>query len=156
VICIGVDSAEVTGLAVVTRDARGERLVLNTTVTIAGAADVESAAKRLAVYSADVVVVEEPFVHPRNPATGLVLARLLGRWLQAFEVRGLTCVTTPASMWQPAMLSGLLPARADRGARKAAALRWVRSTFGVEVTEDEADAITMATYVLRNATRKAA
>jgi Holliday junction resolvasome RuvABC endonuclease subunit len=154
VIVVGVDSAEFTGLAVVDRDSEGrEHLEHHGRVRIHTGADVEVAVAMLAGYQPDVVAVEEPFVHPRNPATGLALARLLGRWLQALDGRGLTAVTVPASMWQPAVLAGVT--RQTRSAeRKQAARTFVRQGFGIEVGEDEADAIALATFIARTATRR--
>jgi hypothetical protein len=109
----------------------------------------------MAVGPLDVVAVEEPFIHPKQPHAGLALSRLLGRWLQAFEGRGFTCVTVPASMWQTAVLPGVTY-RSKSAERKRAAVRFARERFGVVATEDEADAIAMACWVVRNATRKAA
>jgi hypothetical protein len=153
----GIDSAELSGIAVVARDRPGrERLVLSGVRRIRTAADVAAVVAELAAQAPDVVAIEEPFIHPRQPLAGLVLARLLGRWLQAFEGQGITCVTTPASLWQPAMLAGLMGPQALRAERKAAAQAWCRVTFGVVATEDQADAIAMATYVLRSARWKAA
>jgi Holliday junction resolvasome RuvABC endonuclease subunit len=157
---LGIDSAELTGFAVVTRPSGGrEELARSGVVTIRTAADVEAAVTDLTGrHAPDVVAIEEPFAHPKQgPVAGMALARLLGRWLQAFERRGCTCVTIPACMWQPAILggrSGLIGPRATRPERKAAAQTWVKATFGVELAEDEADAICMASYVLRSATWK--
>jgi Holliday junction resolvasome RuvABC endonuclease subunit len=148
---LAIDSAEVSGWALLD----GERLVGHGAVRVRTAAEVDAAASELAAYVPDVVAVEEPFVHPRNPSTGLVLARLLGRWLQAFEGRGFAAVTVPASMWQPAVLPGITNRSRSTG-RKAAAIALARDLFAVEVGEDAADAIGLAVYVARNVTRRAA
>jgi Holliday junction resolvasome RuvABC endonuclease subunit len=154
---VGIDSAELSGLAVVARPAGGrEQLVHSGVATIRTAADVERIASELAAYAPDVVAIEEAWSHPAHPRAGLALATLCGRWLQAFESRGFTCVTIPASMWQPALLTGLMPSRAKRPQRKLAAQAWCLATFGIEATEDEADAVAIAAYTLRNATRKPA
>lgn len=154
-IVAGIDSAEQTGWALVRRDEEGEHLLAYGIATVRLAADVERLAGELVTAAPDVVAVEEPFVHPRNFSTGLALARLLGRWLQAFEVRGVTAVTIPASMWQRAVLAGV-GGRTRSAERKAAAQAFVLERFGVEVGEDAADAIAMAVYVARTATRRAA
>ena len=153
---LGIDSAELTGFAVVSRAPDGtERLEQHGVLTIRAAADVELAVAELASANPDLVTVEEPFIHPKYPMTGLVLARLLGRWLQAFEARGFTTVTIPASMWQPGVLPGIT--RQTRSAqRKAAAVAFARERFGVEVGEDAADAIALATFAARTASRRAA
>lgn len=155
--CVGIDSAEHSGLAVVARPPRGrEQLIHSSVATVSTAADVERIAAELAAHAPDVVAIEEPFIHPAHPHAGLVLARLCGRWLQCFEARGFTCVTIPACLWQPALLAGLMPHHARRPQRKAASQAWVRATFGITAAEDQADAIAMAAYVLRNASWKKA
>jgi Holliday junction resolvasome RuvABC endonuclease subunit len=155
VIVLGIDSAELTGFALVEQTPdRGERLVRHGVMTIRSAEEVEAAVISLtAGTTLDVVAVEEPFVHPRNPATGLALARLLGRWLQAFESRDLTTVTVPAAMWQTNVLPGVTN-RTRSADRKEAARTFARDRFNVEVTEDEADAIAMATWVARVASKR--
>lgn len=153
---LGLDSAERTGYAVVARDAgRSERLVRHGAMPARNAGDVDAAIAMLVDASPDLVAVEEPFVHPRNPSTGLALARLLGRWLQAFESRGFATVTIPASMWQVAILPGVTQ-RTRSVERKAASVAFARERFGVDVTDDEADAIALATWVARTASRRAA
>jgi hypothetical protein len=81
----------------------------------------------------------------------MTLARLLGRWLQAFEheVR-LGCVTIPPSLWQPAVLPGF-SSRMPSAERKAAAILLARERFDVNVGPDAADAIAIGIYTLRNA-----
>src|SRR5579862_2139046 len=148
---LGIDSAETSGLALVERDAAGnERLHRHGAELVRSYHDIDRLAGE---WTRDpqphLVVVEEPFVHPRYPLAGLVLARLLGRWLQAFEGRGFATATVPASMWQTSMLPGVT--RWTRSElRKAAAVRWVRERYGAEVGEDAADAIVLATWVARN------
>lgn len=154
-IVVGIDSAETSGLAVVVRDGAGERLLFHGSTQIRTAADVAAVVDQLAAYAPDLVAVEEPFVHPAQPLAGLVLARLCGRWLQALEGRGLATVTVPASMWQTRVLPGIT-SRSRSPERKAAAVALAQQRFGVQVTEDEADAIALALYVVRNATRRAA
>ena len=58
-------------------------------------------------------------------------------------------------MWQTAILPGVTH-RTRSADRKAAAIVFARQRFGVEVGEDAADAIALATWVARNATRRAA
>jgi Holliday junction resolvasome RuvABC endonuclease subunit len=149
---IGIDSAELSGFAAVDVGEGRELLLHHATFPARSAADVEAVVAQVAEVGADLVAIEEPFVHPRNPSTGLVLARLLGRWLQAFEARGLTTATVPASMWQPRLLPGV-SYRTPSAARTAAPIEFVRQHFGVAAEEDAADAICLALWSARNATR---
>jgi len=148
-IVVGLDSAELTGYAVVAAGPR-ERLTHHGTFTISGAADVEQAVATLAAMKPDLVAVEAPYVR-LNAATGLTLAVLLGRWLQAWERRGVATATVLASTWQIQILGGLVDRRSDRATRKRAARLWTRSTFAVELGEDEADAAGIATWAARRA-----
>lgn len=147
---LGLDSAETTGYALVAREGGRERLLRYGTLQARTAADVEWAAAHLTTDAVDLVAVEEPFIHPKMPGSGLALARLLGRWLQAFEARGLATTTIPASMWQTRLLPGVFT-RTRSADRKAAAIAFARDVFGVVVTADEADAIALAVYTVRNA-----
>ena len=149
-IVAAVDSAELSGLAVVARSAdAGERLLMHDTAVIKTAADVTATVARLADWRPDIVAIEEPFAHRRSPIAGMTLARLLGRWLQAFELAGLGTVSIPASMWQTGTLPGFTP-RMKSPQRKAAAVALVRNLFGVDVGPDEADAIGLALFTLRH------
>jgi Holliday junction resolvasome RuvABC endonuclease subunit len=149
-IVAAIDSAELSGLAVVARDGDVEQLLWRAATKIRTAGDVTAVVHSLAGWLPDVVAIEEPFFIPRAPAAGVALNRLLGRWLQAFERDArVGVVTIPASMWQPRMLPSFTP-RMRSAERKAAAVRLVRDRFDVEATEDEADAIALALYVARN------
>ena len=152
---LGLDSAELTGFAVVELEGGREVLKRYGTVHARSAAEVSAAVADLVVGPLDVVAVEEAFIHPKQPHAGLALSRLLGRWLQELETRGLATVTVPASMWQTAILPGVTY-RSKSAERKRAAVRFAGERFGVVATEDEADAIAMACWVVRNATRRAA
>lgn len=156
-IVVGIDSAELSGLAVVARPPGGrEQLMLSKTARIRTAADIDQVVAELRGFAPDVVAVEEAFVatYPGgNVHTGLALAVLQGRWQQAWESAGYPTVTVPPGMWRRGVLSGLLGSRARRAELKAAAQTWVRATFRAEVGEDEADAIALATFTLRNASR---
>lgn len=150
-IVLGIDSAELTGIAVVARlPGQRETLVRRATIPVRSAVDVGAAVAELASAAPDLVAIEAPFVR-LNPATGLALATLLGRWLQEWERRGVRTTTVLASTWQSALLTGLIDRRSDRATRKAAAQRWARATFGVELPEDEADAAGIASWAIRRA-----
>ncbi len=107
---LGIDSAELTGFAVVAREPGGrECLQRHGTLTVRSSGDVEAAVAKLAAAGPDVVAIEAPFIRA-NVATGLSLATLLGRWLQEWERRGAPTVTVLASTWQIALLAGLIDA----------------------------------------------
>jgi Holliday junction resolvasome RuvABC endonuclease subunit len=156
VIVAGIDSAELTGFAVVVAEPGGrERLLRHGTLKIRKAADVERAVAELAGDRPDLVAIEAPFIGV-NVTTGLTLATLLGRWLQSWETRGVPTTTATASVWQTGVLSGLITPCSNRAERKAACRTWCKATFsgetrGVNLTEDEADAIGLATFAVRRA-----
>jgi len=155
-IVAAIDSAELAGLAVVSRDDAGaERLLYHRATRILLASDVGRVVAELLAFGPDAVVVEEPFIHPRNPGTGLVLSRLVGRWMQEIERSGITALSIPASAWQTSLLAGV-GYRTKSADRKLAAQAFVRERFGFEATEDEADAVCLGVYTLRHATRRPA
>ena len=146
---LGLDSAERTGFALVVRPPGGrERLLRHGCVTVGTGRQVEAAVSELAVDGPDLVAIEAPFVKV-NASTGLVLATLLGRWLQEWERRGVPTLTVLASTWQIAILAGLIERTSGREARKAAARRWTLALYGEELSEDEADAACIASWALR-------
>lgn len=145
---LGLDSAERTGFALIERAGGRERLVRYGVLRIQGAGDVERAVNELALESPDLVAIEAPFVRA-NAATGLTLATLLGRWLQAWERLGTPTTTVLASGWRPVILAGLCDRRSDRATCKRAARTWAKASFGVELDEDEADATGIAAWALR-------
>jgi hypothetical protein len=152
VIVLGIDSAELTGFAVVTSGPGGrETLLRHGVFKIRAAADVEVAVVDLVGGTLpDLVAIEAPFIG-QNVTTGLTLATLLGRWLQALEIRGVPTTTVTANVWQIGILTGLITQRSRRAERKAAACGWSKATFGVALSEDEADAAGIATWALRHA-----
>jgi len=149
-IFVGIDSAERSGVAVLRADRGRERLIHHATLTVRNAGDVERAVGELATHSPVLVAVEAPYIRA-NAATGLTLAVLLGRWRQELERRAIPTTTVLASTWQQGVLAGLCDRSSDRAQRKRAARLWARSTFGVDLPEDEADAAGIAAWALRRA-----
>lgn len=149
-IVAAIDSAEVSGLAVVGRDplAGTERLLWVDTVTVAGAGNVNEAVAALALWRPDLFVVEQPFLG-KNPTTGLVLAQMFGRWVQAIETAGYAAIGVPAAMWQPRTLPQFTP-RMRSAERKTAAIALVRERFGRQLEENAADAACLALYAARH------
>jgi Holliday junction resolvasome RuvABC endonuclease subunit len=155
VIVVGIDSAlEKTGYAILEGESGGRaRLVTSGIVCARTGADVAATVLELAAAGPDLIAIERPFVKSAerggNPATGLGLAVLLGRWLQAFEAVKIRTATVLASSWQPSVLA--IDRWTPRAARKAAAVRWARAALGVELSEDEADAGGIAAWALGRA-----
>lgn len=145
-VVVGIDSAELTGIAIL----RGRRIVRRGLCRITGGVDIERAADEIADFRPNLVAIEAPFVRV-NPQTGLTLAELLGRWRQALERRWIETTTVLASTWQPEVLAGRITSRSGRDARKAAAREWARETFGVELSEDVADAAAIAFWAQQRA-----
>lgn len=146
-VVVGIDSApELTGIAVLDDG----RLVKSGAVKIGGWADVERVAARLESYKPAIVAVEDAFCRVSD-GTGLVLAKLVGRWTQALEARGIRCVEVLASEWQPKVLP--ISYRAKRAERKAAAQALVLERFGRSVSDDVGDAICIALWAGENASK---
>jgi Holliday junction resolvasome RuvABC endonuclease subunit len=140
-IAVGVDSAELTGIVAINR----ARIIYRESCTVSGWNDVERVADTVADLRPVVVAIEAPFVR-LNTATGLTLARLIGRWLQAFERRGTSTTAVLASTWQPIVLAGRMTTTTPGPARKLAAIAWALETFGIELPGDEADAAGIAAW----------
>lgn len=96
------------------------------------------------------VAIELPYL-ARGKAQNVVvlrtLARFCGRWEQALEVYGAQVELVMANDWQHRLLGQF--GGAKRAERKKAAKLWAKGTFGVRLTEDEADAVAIATDLLR-------
>lgn len=154
---LGLDSASHTGYALLERDGPRERLigcgVADLSVRPAAAVIEDFMAKVTSLARVDVVAIEDNYLDTdpgkANVATLKTLARLVGRWEQAAESRGLATVLVPAQRWQSGILAGLCGPRADRKSRKAASSLWARATFGVAPVQDACDAIGIAAYEAR-------
>jgi hypothetical protein len=96
----------------------------------------------------EVVAIEDAYLG-ENVDTLKTLARLVGRWQQAFEALGLETRLVMADVWQRGILMGLISRTSGREARKKAAAVWARATFGTILGPDEADAAGLATWELR-------
>lgn len=90
------------------------------------------------------VGLEEPYLD-KSPKTFKVLALLVGRFQQAFESVGIVPVLVPAQTWQTAVLGQFGGKR--REDRKKAALIWAKAMFGLELSQDAADAAGLAYYL---------
>jgi Holliday junction resolvasome RuvABC endonuclease subunit len=151
---VGLDSAAATGFAIIEETGAGRRLLHSGVLPATSWDEVARAVDELAAWRPDVVVVEAPYV-ARNAHTGLQLAELLGRWLQSWEQRGIATITCQANKCQLAVLPGI-HFRSDRAARKVAALALAKALFGVDLPEDEADAVGLALWGLDQARQQAA
>jgi len=102
----------------------------------------------------DFVMIEGPFMGT-NVRTHEMLSRWVGRWETCCEIVGLPHRVVTAQTWQIGVLKGLIKNNSPREVRKLAAQKWVEWTFGICVGEDEADAVGLATWALRQARMKA-
>jgi Holliday junction resolvasome RuvABC endonuclease subunit len=155
---LGIDCATKSGWAVVERDAGRESLLGRGVLDLSGSAGLP--AEVLAIFvrrlnaevplSALPVAIELPYL-ARGKAMNVVvlrtLARLCGRWEQALGVYGADVELVMADAWQRRIL-GRFGGR-KRADRKKAAKLWASGTFGARFTEDEADAVAIATDLLR-------
>lgn len=158
-IVLGLDSAARTGYAVVERLNGSERLLergvldLRDQETLATRID-DFAHKMAGRFEIDVVAIEDNYLDTNEDKANVVtlksLARMVGRWCQAFESRGITTVLANPQKWAVGVLRGVLMGpTSDRKTRKKACGIWVRATFKVQPEENEADAIGIATYEAR-------
>jgi hypothetical protein len=170
VIGIGIDCATHTGWAVVERAAGHEELLGRGVLDLSGKAGLPSEVisafvRKLAaelpltgvrVLAAELpltgvrVAIELPYL-ARGKAQNVVvlrtLSRFCGRWEQALEVYGAQVELVMAQGWQMRLLGKL--GGLKRADRKRAAKLWALGTFGVRLTEDESDAVAIATDLLR-------
>lgn len=149
---LGIDSASTAGWAIVD----GERLLEHGTVDARDPMRVHQVVGDLVTrHRPELAVIEEAYVgrgEHANPKTTMLLSRFIGRWEMALALRGLKAELVTAQSWQSEILAGLLPPKPKREDRKAAAARWVRLTYRVDVVGDAADAISIATWASRRAT----
>jgi Holliday junction resolvasome RuvABC endonuclease subunit len=149
---LGIDSASVAGWAIVD----GERLLEHGTIDARSPLRVHQLVGDLVTrFRPELAVIEEAYVargEHANPATTMLLSRFIGRWEMALAMRGVRTELVGAHAWQSAILRGLLPARAKREELKAAAARWAKLTYRVDVVGDAADAISIATWASRRET----
>jgi Holliday junction resolvasome RuvABC endonuclease subunit len=150
VIAVGIDCATTTGWAIVERTGgretlRGHGIIkFNTPHVWKPIAWLALQARPWGGPWPDVVAIELPWLG-KNPHTLEVLARYCGRFEQAFTSTPTRLVK--ASEWQSKIL-GRFGGKKRAGLKRAAVL-WVKGTFGVDVSDDEADAIGLAVYALR-------
>jgi Holliday junction resolvasome RuvABC endonuclease subunit len=150
-IVLGVDSAFTrTGWALLERDGPKERLIAHGLLEACDAEVVGGFAHRMATgqLAINVVVIEDAYLD-KNVDTVKSLSRLVGRWQQAFEVLGLRTRLVMADVWQRGLLTGLITGKTEREGRKRAAQIWAKATFGEALHTDEADAVGLAVWQLR-------
>lgn len=151
-IVLGIDSATTAGFAVVD----GERLIHHGTVDARDPIRVHQVVGDVVTrFRPARAVIEEAYVargEHANPKVTMLLSRFIGRWEMALALRSVPSELVEAHAWQSQILAGLLPPRPKRDDRKAAAARWVKLTYRVDVAGDAADAIGIATWAARRET----
>ena len=156
---IGIDSATTTGWAVASRESNRERLLGHGVLDLSGKSGrpSEVVANFVAKLAKEVdldgtpVAIELPYMgHGKqaNVVTLRTLARLCGRWEQAFGERGADVYLVAASDWQRRILGARFGGTKRDEIKKAAQL-WALGTFRVRLTQDEADACAIAADLLR-------
>jgi Holliday junction resolvasome RuvABC endonuclease subunit len=148
-IVLGLDSATRTGFAVVRVEGGREELLEHGVIDGRDADEIDDFAHRIAqTYSPDVAAIEDNYLD-KDPSALKTLSRIVGRWQQALETRGVETRLVLAQVWQSGLLRGLGGAGDRKGRKKAAAL-WVLGAFRIkDVSPDETDAICMATWEAR-------
>jgi len=157
-IALGIDCATASGWGLVARENRRERVLDHGVADLSGKhgrpSEVISALVRRIAQNAALdglpVAIELPYLGhgiAQNVVTLRTLARFCGRWEQAFGVYGADVELVMASDWQRRIL-GAFGGRKRQDRKKAAQL-WVLGEFGLRLSEDGADAIGIATDLLR-------
>lgn len=108
------------------------------------AAQVETLVAQLASFKPDVVAIETTFVSV-NPKTGIDLAELRGRLRQALESRLIDVALVAPGTWRKSTIKP--PARSKRKALKAMSKAFALDHYGVMASDDESDAICIATHL---------
>lgn len=148
---LGIDSATTTGWCLVRGEPSREQVVDHGTATIGpiGAASavemLVNQVRRNTMMAELVVGIEDQYLD-KNVQTVKVLARIGGRFMQAFEQAGAAVELVPAATWQSAVLGRFGGKR--RADRKKAAAIWARS-IAPGLTQDEADGLGIAVHLLR-------
>ena len=153
VIALGIDCATSSGWALVEATGGHERLLADGVIDLT-IPDFWMEIKRLADASywetetkiPDIVAIELPWLG-KNAHTLEVLARLCGRFEQAFEPTGAKVQVVRASEWQSSILGRF--GGKTRAGLKLAAIAWAKGTFGVSLPSDAADAAGLACWALR-------
>lgn len=94
------------------------------------------------------VAIEDAYLD-KNPQTLKSLSQLVGRWMQEIDRFDVPIRLVMADVWQRQILTGFITNDSPRAARKRAAKLWVKAVFGIEVDENEADAICMGVWATR-------
>ncbi len=156
-LAIGADIASRTGWGVVESTGGHETALEHGIVDVAMDTPLWEQIDRVLDKGRDgaVVALEMPWLGD-NPHTLEVLARLTGQWEHACSMRGLEYVLVRPGQWQPAILTGLIDTHSKREQRKRAARTWCRATFGLDLEDDEADGLAIATWACRQHRARAA
>lgn len=147
---LGIDCATKAGWALAENHAGKETLTAHGVIDLSGkrCLSISTVIYELVrdLPLVDVVGIELPYLG-KNVVTLRTLSRLFGRFEQAFEPTGAEIVEVLATKWQHRVL-GTFGGRKRDDLKKASKI-WARATFGVVLTEDEADAAGIAVHVLR-------
>jgi Holliday junction resolvasome RuvABC endonuclease subunit len=152
-IALGIDAATKTGWALVQGVGHGGENLLDWGVLDFNKhkADPWNPAAFLALHcrppapTPNIVAIELPFLGP-SPHTLEVLARICGRFEQAFGPSGAEVRVVRSNQWQPKMLG---PTRLKRAMLKKLAVAWCKANFGEDLPQDAADAAVIAVHSLR-------
>jgi Holliday junction resolvasome RuvABC endonuclease subunit len=126
---VAVDAASRTGLA-----------VLDPATSLAWVASGRYAhgpTAQAVLAGATHVAVEAPYVSPRNPSSGLKVAKAAGVWEDVARSLGAAVVSVSAQKWRRPLGCATMP----RAKAKAAVVRRMHTVYGVHLDEDQADAL---------------
>lgn len=144
-IVLGIDAATKSGWGIV--DTTGGRIRL-LDFGIAKVGNYRSLGAVMAValkLNVAKVAIEYPYM-AENAGTAIKIGIVVGRWMQECDRAALPFETFTAHQWQMQLLTGLITNRSKSPERKKAAAIWVKSVFGINALEDEADGICLASW----------
>lgn len=144
-VTLAIDSASKSGWALLD----GEKVVSHGLVNATERTRIDALAAFVCSKTRPALVAIEDNYFGVNVDVVKVLSRIVGAWELAFAVRGVPTELVMASTWQRALLTGLITNASKSAERKKACARWVEATHKIKVSEDEADAIAMGTWIAR-------
>lgn len=141
---IGIDAATTTGLAIIDGD---DVRTLSVRIPLADITRrVDTLRTLIGTAAIGSVAIEQPYTG-RHASAGLTVAKHVAMWEAAAHTLRLRVVRMTPSEWRRHTIPGVV----GREKCKLAQRKWALRVYGVDVTEDEADALGLAYAAARTA-----